>query len=78
MHLDKFVHSATGKIIMSVLLGFGLATLFRVACKGKNCRIIEAPPMEELTDQTYRFDDKCYTIEKNAIKCDSKKTTIRI
>ena len=34
--------------------------------------------MDEITDQTYRFDDKCYKIEKNAIKCDSNKTTVRI
>jgi hypothetical protein len=78
MYLDKFVHSSTGKIIMSLLLGFGLATFFRSICKGKRCRIIEAPPMDEITDQTYRFDDKCYKIEKNAIKCDSNKTTVRI
>jgi hypothetical protein len=78
MYLDKFVHSYTGKIIMSLLLGIGLATFFRSVCKGKQCRIIEAPPMEEINDQTYRFDDKCYKIEKNAVKCDSKKTTVRI
>jgi hypothetical protein len=78
MYLDKFVHSYTGKIIMSLLLGIGLATFFRTVCKGKQCRIIAAPPMEEITDQTYRFDDKCYKIEKNAVKCDSKKTMVRI
>ena len=78
MHLDKFVHSATGKILMSLLLGFGLATFFRTVCKGKRCRIMEAPPMKEINDQTYRFDDKCYKIEKNAVKCDINKTTINI
>ena len=41
MHLGKFVHSYTGKIIMSLILGIGLATLFRSACKGKQCRIID-------------------------------------
>ena len=78
MHLDKFVHSNTGRIIMSILLGIGLATFFRVACKGKRCRIIEAPPLEELDDQTYKFDGKCFKLERNAVKCDSKKTTIKI
>jgi len=78
MYLDKFVHSYTGKIVMSLLLGIGLATFFRSVCKGKQCRIISAPPMEEINDQTYRFDDKCYKIEKSAVKCDSKKTIVRI
>jgi len=78
MYLDKFVHSHTGKIIMSIILGIGLATFFRSACKGKNCRVIGAPPMEEIDDQTYRFDDKCYKIERNAVKCDINKRTVKI
>ena len=78
MHLDKFVHNNTGRIIMSILLGIGLATFFRAVCKGKRCKIIEAPPLEEIDDQTYNFDGKCFTMKKNAIKCDNKKTTVRI
>jgi hypothetical protein len=78
MYLDKFVHSNTGKIIMSILLGFGLATFFRAVCKGKQCRIISAPPMEEIDDQIYKFDNKCYKLEKDAIKCEKNRNTIKI
>jgi len=78
MYLDKFVHSQTGKIIMSVLLGFGLATFFRAICKGTHCRIISAPPMEEIDNQTYKFDNKCYKLEKNSIKCEKNRNTIKI
>ena len=48
MYLDKFVHSFTGKILMSIVLGIGLATFFRSVCKGKYCKIIRSPPTEEL------------------------------
>ena len=78
MYLDKFVHSYTGKIIMSIILGIGLATFFRSVCKGKNCRIISAPPIEEIEDQTYKFDEKCYKLEKNAINCEKNKNTVKI
>ena len=78
MYLDKFVHTYTGKIIMSIILGIGLATLFRTVCKGKNCRIISAPPIEEIEDQTYKFDEKCYKLEKNAINCEKNKNTVKI
>lgn len=78
MHLDRFVHSSTGRILMSILLGIGLATLFRAVCKGKNCRILAAPPMEELEDQIYKFDEKCYKMEKNAIQCDKNRQTVKI
>ena len=78
MYLDKFVHSPTGKIIMSIILGIGLATFFRAVCKGKKCRIISAPPINELEDQTYKFDEKCYKLEKNVINCKINKNTIKI
>ena len=48
MHMSKFVHSSTGKYIMSIILGIGLATLFRQACKGSNCMVKQAPPLEEI------------------------------
>jgi hypothetical protein len=78
MYLDKFVHSQTGKILMSIILGIGLATFFRVACKGKNCKVISAPPIEEIDGQTYKFNDKCYNFEKKAIDCNKKKNTVKI
>jgi hypothetical protein len=73
MYLDKFVSSNTGKILMSIILGIGLATLFRAVCKGSKCRIISAPPIEELDGQTYRYNEKCYKYEKIASKCDKNK-----
>ena len=39
MHLSKFLHTQSGKMLMSIILGFGLASLFRTVCKEKNCII---------------------------------------
>jgi hypothetical protein len=65
MYLDKFVHSNTGRMVMSIILGIGFATMFRAVCVGKRCRIIAAPPMEDIDGQIYKFDNKCY----NGNKC---------
>ena len=73
MHLNKLVKSTTGKYIMSILLGIGLASLFRSVCKGKNCVIYHAPPLDEIEDKIYKFDGKCYKFERVSRKCDSKK-----
>ena len=78
MYLEKFVNSSTGRTVMSIILGLGLATLFRSVCKGKRCQIMASPPMDEIVDQTYRFDGKCYKMEKHAVKCDKKKTIVKI
>lgn len=76
MHLSKFVHSTTGKYIMSIIMGLGLATLFRQVCKGSKCRIMNAPPLEDLDNETYKIDSKCYNFEKNPVKCDKSKRII--
>jgi hypothetical protein len=73
MHLNKLVKSTTGKYIMSILLGIGLASLFKSVCKGKNCVIYHAPPLDEIEDKIYKFDGKCYKFERVSRKCDSKK-----
>jgi hypothetical protein len=61
---------------MSILLGLGLATLFRQMCSGKNCIVIKAPPLEEIDNKIYKFDDKCYKLEKNAETCNAKKKIV--
>ena len=77
MHLDRFIHSQPGKYLMSILLGLGLATLFRSVCKGSRCKIMKAPPMEEIDGQIYKMDGKCYEIKTNPITCDPKRKTLK-
>lgn len=54
MNLGKFVHTETGKYVMSVLLGFGLASLFRTVCKDKMCMSFYAPPLDKIKDNVYK------------------------
>ena len=69
MNLQKFINTESGKYIMSFILGFGLASLFRVACKGSECRCEIAPPLQDIDGHIYKFDNKCYKMEKAAVKC---------
>ena len=48
MYLDRFVHSSTGKILMSISLGLGLATFFRAVCRGQKCK------MQHINSQTMK------------------------
>ena len=76
MHLTRFLHTQSGKYIMSALLGFGLATLFRTVCKGKNCIVFKAPPMDEIEDKVYKHQDKCYKFTPVTTKCDAQKRNV--
>ena len=77
VHLEKFIHSITGKYVMSILLGLGLATLFRSVCNGKMCNIVKAPPMEEINGKIYKYNEKCYEIKTKPITCDKSRKTLK-
>ena len=76
MKLEKFVNNRTGKVIASILLGIGLATLFREACKGKNCIIKKAIPISEINNQIFKYNNKCYKYSSTPVKCSTKRVLI--
>ncbi len=76
INFGKFVHTQTGKTLMSLLLGFGLASLFRTVCKDKNCIVFNAPPLEEVKEKIYKYDKKCYKYTAVSSKCDPNKKIV--
>ena len=65
----KAMHSNTGKIAVSFLLGIGLASLFRKVCTDRNCMVFRPPPFDEVIKNTYIHDNKCYQFKDKATKC---------
>lgn len=76
MHFERILHSRVGKILMSIILGIGLATLFKKACKGKGCYNFIGPKFEDVKNKQYKFNDKCYTYTEKAVSCDKNKKTL--
>ncbi len=66
---DRFVNSSTGRIIVSVIWGLGIAALFRRACKGRDCLIVKGPDPNQLRDKSFRFNDKCYRYTTYPVSC---------
>ena len=59
------------QIIISILLGLGLAALFRRVCKDNNCIIIKSPPKEDIENKVFGFEDKCYTYTAKNSSCNA-------
>ena len=78
LRLAKFLHGETGRILMSIILGLGLASLFRKVCKGRNCVIQKAPPLDEIDGQVYKFQEKCYKYSSVSVKCDKNMKPIEM
>ena len=76
MYLNKFLHTHSGKYIMSVILGLGLATLFRKGCTGKNCIEFKAPTLENIKKKIYKYGTDCFKYETETTVCDDSKKSI--
>tara|TARA_A100001011_G_C14033865_1_gene724831 strand:+ start:202 stop:483 length:282 start_codon:yes stop_codon:yes gene_type:complete len=76
MNLKRLVSSDFGVKMLSIILGLGLATLFRKVCKGRNCMVFKGPSMKEVEKTTYKKNDKCYQFNYENVKCDTKKSII--
>lgn len=74
--LERLLHSSFGKIIISILLGLGLASLFRKTCKDRDCMVFRPPPMKEVNNQVYQYGDKCYKFKEHAVPCNSLKKRV--
>ena len=70
-NISKIIHTQTGRNVMSVILGVGLASAFRLSCNGKECIIFHAPPLEEIEEKIYKHDDKCIKFKPIPTKCNS-------
>ena len=60
MYLRRLIYSPFGRIIISIVLGLGLATLFRRVCKERDCMVFKAPELDKINDQIFKFAGKCY------------------
>ena len=74
--ISSLVESNEGRIIISLLLGFGLATLFRKVCKDKSCIVIKGPKMSDVQNNYYKINDKCYKYEPEVVPCTSAEDVV--
>jgi hypothetical protein len=58
--------------IMSLLLGFGLAAIFRPLCKGPECVVLRGPAVSEIRGAVYQFGSKCVEFQTKAVECPKK------
>ena len=78
MDLKRLFTTEMGKIAISIILGLGLASLFRRVCTSKNCIQFEGPVLSEFEDKIYKQDGKCYKYGLKHNKCDNTKKIIPV
>jgi hypothetical protein len=78
MNVKRLLNTWLGRFFISVLLGLGLATLFRKVCKDKNCIVFNGPVISEINDKIYKHNENCYKYNIESAKCDKTKRIIDI
>jgi len=76
MNFKRMLNTPIGQTLISILLGIGLATMFREVCEGKNCIVFNGPVISEIDGKTYKYDDYCYKYELASVKCNPAKRII--
>ncbi len=71
----KIPHMPT---LISIILGFGLACIFRPLCKGSECMIVRGPPVGDIRGSVYQFGNKCVEFKPKPVECPSKTGTVRV
>ncbi len=70
--IEHLFENPVTRILISVLLGFGLATLFRKVCKDNKCVVINSPPIEDLEKYYYKIKDDCFKYTPYPADCSEK------
>tara|TARA_A100001015_G_C14697861_1_gene597070 strand:+ start:215 stop:454 length:240 start_codon:yes stop_codon:yes gene_type:complete len=76
MYLRRLIYNDVGKTVISIILGLGLATLFRKVCNDRNCIVFKAPDINKIRNQIFKFDNKCYKFVEKIEKCNNNKKIV--
>lgn len=74
--IEKILASNIATPIISILIGLGLASIFRKACINDDCYTFKGPYTSEIEENIYSFDGKCYKFTPKNIKCKTKQQQI--
>lgn len=78
MNIKRLFNTKTGVFFISLLLGLGLATLFRKVCNDKNCITFNGPVLGDIEDKIFEENGNCYTYTLSKERCDSNKQIVDV
>lgn len=73
MFVKRLLYSKYSHIVLSIILGFGLSTLFRRVCKKRDCIVFKAPHNEKIDGKIFKHNENCYTYNTTSVTCNNDK-----
>ena len=71
-NIMKFMKTQQGSYVVSIILGIGIASLFRKSCASRNCMVFRGPPIDNVKKSVFRHNNKCYKFTEKSVDCNPK------
>ena len=72
LKVEKFFQSKSGVQLFSILLGLGIAGLFKMSCDSRSCLVYKGPEFEE-DKKILKYNGKCYQVKEKMMDCKDQK-----
>lgn len=67
--VTDILNNGMGATIVSIIMGLGLAALFRKVCDDKKCIVIHAPNNADMEKYYYQIQGECYKYTPEPAAC---------
>lgn len=76
INANAFFKSETGMKIISIIMGLGIAGLFKMSCDSRSCIVYKGPDMSK--KKNIKYNDKCYKATEVISECNKNKEKEKI
>jgi hypothetical protein len=63
------MQTSRGRVVVSIVLALGLASLLRMSLQNANMVILNGPPLSQTDGKIFSFDNKCYSYKTVMTSC---------
>ena len=67
--IGQILHTKVFGVMVSFMLGIAIVMVATPMCRGKDCMIVKAPPINEVNHAVYHIASKCYKFEAIPMEC---------
>jgi hypothetical protein len=65
-------------LVLSALLGFGVAALLRPVCRGDACTLERAPPVSATRNKVFQYGDRCVEFKARPVPCAGRRPVLAV
>ena len=73
LKIEKLFSSSGGMKLFSIMLGLGVAGLFKMSCDSRSCLVFKGPTFDDEDKKKVKYNEKCYQVREKMIPCENKK-----